>query len=102
MDIQTVGPILWNNIHTRAGQCRTIDDKQRCIDYLYHLQQTFPCNRCKPHFGHYLKINPPNTNMDLFFWTVDFHNAVNKRLGKPIVDIIDACNRYNYRSCMLC
>jgi hypothetical protein len=100
--MEKLGPILWNNIHTRASQCKTIEDKQRCIDYLHYLQQNFPCNRCKPHFGQYLKTNRPSPHIDLFLWSVDFHNAVNKRLGKPSVDPIDACNRYNYRSNMLC
>ena len=97
-----IGPILWNQIHTYASQCSSPDDKRRCIEYLHYLQSNFPCDRCKPHFGKYLLQNRPTSECDLFFWTVDFHNAVNRRLGKPTMDIVDACDLYGYRAHMMC
>jgi hypothetical protein len=100
--MDTLGPALWKTIHTYASQCRTPEEKRRCIEYLHYLQSVFPCPRCKPHFGQYLLQNKPNCDMDLFFWTVEFHNAVNRRLGKPTMDLIDACDLYGYRANMMC
>lgn len=36
------------------------------------------------HMKEYFEENPPEYARDLFVWTVDFHNAVNKRLKKKI------------------
>lgn len=100
--MEKIGPVLWKNIHENAGKCKTPEQKKKFIEYLFFLCQNFPCNVCKPHFTHYLKENCPSKNTDLFFWSVEFHNNVNKRLGKPQMDIIDACKMYKYKPTMLC
>jgi len=54
------------------------------------LQERFFCSICKKHFAEYLLTHPPEVVKDnkdgLFFWVVDFMNAVNKRLGKEEYD----------------
>lgn len=56
------------------------------------FSKRFVCPKCRFHIRDYLKSNPfPTTfakqktslNKTIFNWTVDFHNAVNIRLGKP-------------------
>lgn len=48
-----------------------------------------PCFWCRLHFSQVLAENPiPDTG--LFKWSVDVHNIVNEKLGKPIVPYEEA------------
>ena len=44
-----------------------------------------PCLSCREHFEQVLVDNPVPDAEDLFNWSVDLHNIVNRRLGKPEV-----------------
>lgn len=100
--IEETGPVIWKNIHTNASKCLTDEDRKKFMDYLIFLKDNFPCDRCKPHFDEYLRKNMPKYHTDLFFWTVEFHNCVNRRLGKKEMDIIQACNIYKYKQNSFC
>jgi hypothetical protein len=45
---------------------------------------------CRQHFEQVLVENPIPEAGDFFKWSVDVHNIVNKRLGKPEVSYEDA------------
>lgn len=49
-----------------------------------------PCLSCRQHFEQVLVENPIPESDDFFKWSVDVHNIVNKRLGKPEVSYEDA------------
>ena len=46
------------------------------------------CPQCEYHYKKYLEKHPPplDNKKTIFYWSVDIHNEVNKRLKKPIVD----------------
>jgi hypothetical protein len=44
---------------------------------------------CKKHLEQHLGDNPPVWN-DFFVWTIELHNAVNIRIGKPLMDVENA------------
>ena len=46
---------------------------------------------CKEHFDEYLEQNPVDWN-NFFGWTINLHNAVNERIGKPVMFVDDARN----------
>jgi len=47
------------------------------------------CNRCAKNFEEILQSNPPRFD-DFFAWSVEAHNSVNQKLGKPIMSLEDA------------
>lgn len=89
------GPGIWFSMHTDAAAAKTSEDKKYVCKQIRNKQAKFPCKDCKEHFGFYLQNNPPESTINgsedaLFLWTVNFHNAVNFRLGKPQVSYEDA------------
>lgn len=102
-DPNYVGPGTWISIH-KSSLYLTADE---FIKFVNGLQRSFSCANCKEHFGDYLKEKPPskyknikiryhNKTLDLgmFLWSWEFHNAVNKRLGKPILSWESACQLF--------
>lgn len=90
-----VGPGTWFTIHSLAAWAKTPEQKKVVIEQIKYMQSHFPCGDCKVHFGDYIVNHPMeitiNGNEDaLFLWTVDFHNAVNYRLGKDQVSFKEA------------
>jgi hypothetical protein len=62
-------------------------EKQAAKQFYESFTQLIPCPICRVHYTENLKempITPSlDTRKDLFRWTVDMHNKVNKQLGKP-------------------
>jgi FAD-linked sulfhydryl oxidase len=86
------GPPTWEMIHTFAAgypNIPTSNDKIN-VQYFYkYFSQILPCKNCKIHFQKLLDKYPLNdkilkNSQSLLKWTVDIHNKVNMRLGKPI------------------
>jgi muconolactone delta-isomerase len=75
------GPALWAEWHRRA-LARAGDDS----GYLRSLAQRLPCGQCRADFVAILAAHPPRWD-DYFAWTVEVHNDVNTRLGKPAVTV---------------
>ena len=57
------------------------------VDIIY-----FPCMNCRNHAKDYVRKNPlmeaikKDDPLSLFIWTVNFHNFVNMRLGKTMIN----------------
>lgn len=49
-----------------------------------------PCLSCRQHFEKVLEENPVPEAGDYFKWSVDVHNIVNVRLGKPEISYENA------------
>jgi Erv1 / Alr family len=70
------GPILWKHLHKHA--------KQNSYNkaWLDRFTEIIPCGSCKNSFK---EFKHPVSEQNFFSWTVDAHNKVNKKLGKPIM-----------------
>lgn len=101
-----IGPGMWVAIHTMARGATTYEKKKAFIDFMNGLRISFPCMTCRKHLNTYLDTHPidsywkksdPLTGEDvgLFEYTVAFHNAVNVRLGKAVVDLATAKALYD-------
>lgn len=56
--------------------------KKEEVRKLFHLlSRFFVCPKCRRHITEFLILNPTPASFDD---TIDFHNAVNQRIGKPI------------------
>jgi hypothetical protein len=94
-----VGPGIWYSIHILAANAKTQKEKESVVKQIRIIQENFPCQECKSHFWKYLQNHPPEDTIkggpeSLFLWTVNFHNAVNFRLGKPQITYDEAKSIY--------
>jgi hypothetical protein len=83
---------MWRTIHWAASifPDDAPDAKKRlAIAWLWSFVALLNwCNdTCSPHWAAYLEDHSPDlSSRDAFFrWTVDAHNTVNQRLGKPVL-----------------
>jgi hypothetical protein len=92
------GPSLWQFIHTITiidFEGNNENNNQNALLRLINVQHVIPCGSCRSHYIENLKdvkqldLKKP---MVLFYWSVDFHNKVNKRLGKPVLSYNEAIN----------
>ncbi len=86
------GPIFWMTIHIVAlgySEKPSYSEKKSAKEFYEGLQHLLPCPTCREHYREHLKNNPITPSLDnrrdLFKWTVNIHNSVNKKLGKPQV-----------------
>lgn len=86
------GPILWRAIHVIcAAAPKTMSDETKTgfKNFLLNLQYVLPCALCQDHYRENLQKHPIEIALnsgDLFKWSVDMHNEVNKMNGKPSMD----------------
>jgi FAD-linked sulfhydryl oxidase len=87
------GPHAWAMIHLVAASyptAPTTRDKRAYEAFYRSLGDVLPCPGCRAGYAHLLNDTTPlrpevfADRMSLFKWTVDLHNAVNAKLGKPI------------------
>ena len=92
-DPRKIGPGFWASWHIRTLNFTSKEDQELAKIVIERDIRNFPCMECRGHAMEYLAKNPINIDGEkytLFSWTVDFHNAVNMRLGKDYIDIQDA------------
>ena len=89
------GRALWAFIHTIT--IIDFEDNERfvepCIDNLKALSGAIPCSKCVEHYIEQTKLLDAidvNKPMVLFEWTVNLHNSVNRKLGKPEITYDEA------------
>ena len=81
------GPVMWASLHNIAYGAPKVPDAST-PDYRSHLKAVMailPCKECSKHALEHFARYPPadNSRATLTKWVHDFHNRVNKRLGKP-------------------
>jgi len=79
------GPYFWGTLHLA---CLGGIDPMALRTLVALFPMILPCPSCGAHFMEVLKTNPlPDTTDpdELFRWSVDVHNVVNRQLGKPVV-----------------
>jgi len=83
----------WDIIHKKAANAVTDDLKREFGQYIEYLSHSFPCPKCRPHIKSYLGSHPLKNHYEIIEngrdigmakWSWEFHNDVNKRLGKSI------------------
>jgi hypothetical protein len=74
------GPHFWMALHIACLGCQ---DYKIIAGFVEGFKAVIPCLSCRMHFDSVLTENPVPEAGDFFKWSVDVHNIVNKRLGKP-------------------
>lgn len=91
---ETWGPSMWFMVHLIAATYPvnpTPQDKANVAAFFQSLQHVLPCGGCRRGYEIILTSEPTRltphvfaTRASLFKWTVDVHNRVNAKLGKPV------------------
>lgn len=89
------GPILWGAIHITclAGTATP--------QFVNAFADALPCPACSGHFKKLLEEFPfPETSdpLILFEWSVNAHNQVNARIGKPVITMEQALERWTMKN----
>lgn len=81
---------LWGFIHTISiidfQSDQNLIHNSRAKECLKNITNTIPCDKCKNLYTEYLlKLDEldMSQSMVLFNWSIDLHNAVNKKHNKP-------------------
>ena len=95
------GPFFWHTIHITAlgyPKAPTYADKKAAKEFFEALIMLIPCSICSSHYAEHLKENPItpflDTRQDLFMWTINLHNRVNKSLNKAAITADDSIAYY--------
>lgn len=93
------GPRFWAELHLFAMRHQIGGKQIPCSAWFEDWAASLPFGNCpcKEHFDAFIKETPPDWEA-FFDWSVRFHNSVNFRIGKPIIDPEDAWRLWNYRS----
>lgn len=99
-------------IHTQAKDAVTDQLKRSFAHNMDALCNNFRCLTCKPHFREFIDthkfvnywniIDSQQRDVGMFKWSWELHNAVNKRLGKLIVDFDQAYDYYTNPNLGVC
>jgi len=91
------GPFFWLTMHIAAlgyPNNPTYTDKLAAKQFFESLANLIPCPVCREHYKAHLTRFPLTPSIDsrkdLFKWTVDIHNEVNKLHGKPAWTVDEA------------
>ena len=95
------GPHVWAAMHYIAlgyPDDASSVDKVNYAQFYKSLYKVLPCITCANHYEELMRTNDVTKHMaskeTLFAWTVEIHNAVNKRLGKREWSVEEALIRY--------
>lgn len=93
----TWGRQAWHFIHMVAlsyppEEVLTDEIKEKYYKFFESLGYALPCPYCSQHFREKFQKNPPplNNREELFRWTVDIHNSVNRDNGKREISYEEA------------
>lgn len=85
------GPSGWFFLHSIVSaypEHPTESEKKHYESFFLSLGPVLPCILCRPHYMEYLQKHPLHKALDsrpaLVQYFFQFHNNVNRRLGKPI------------------
>ena len=95
------GPNAWSFIHYVAltyPENPTGEDKENYKMFYDNLKNVLPCQKCAINYKKHLEDIPIDPALvgsrELFQWTIDIHNEVNKELGKRKYSYSEVINKY--------
>ena len=95
------GPFFWHTLHITAlsyPEKPSYAVKRAAKDLFESIAHLIPCPKCREHYSTHLQKFPISPHLDrrqdLFRWSVNVHNEVNKLLGKPVISEKEAIMFY--------
>lgn len=98
VDMVEAGPPIWRDLHTSAIAWDGTSESMQAI--MRKVTKELPCGTCKQGWVQILSEIPlrASTADEFFAWTVEAHNRVNLKLGKPTMDVSTARMLYSQPS----
>ena len=97
IDPSIFGKHFWGTMHLAAlgsPQKFEASDVSAYSTFYKQIPNVIPCQSCGTHLEQIYQLLPIEPALSgseaLFEWTVEVHNAVNRRLGKPEISVNDA------------
>ncbi|XP_037957183.1 FAD-linked sulfhydryl oxidase ALR-like [Teleopsis dalmanni] len=99
MNKAKMGLAAWSIMHSFAAyypERPTAFQKRMARNFYEAIPHMYPCVTCCTDYLKYLESNPVqvSSRFDLNMWLCIFHNAVNKKLGKPEYDCSKVAERW--------
>jgi len=86
----------WHEIHFNGARVLKGElSHQDFCRWMRTVPKDLPCSKCRRHAQDYIETHSPEIEPNSFHWTWKFHNAVNIRKGKPVLDYVSAAARYS-------
>lgn len=94
------GPLGWMTLHSAASlypDSPTEAERQLLVRWIELFRDTISCPSCQGHFAEMLadyRVKYPNflySRREFLLFTFRAHNAVNRRLNKPVYPTVQAC-----------
>lgn len=83
-DIRKHGAGIWFSFHSFSAGVPTEAERLMVCKRIRYTASIFKCGECRGHFQDYIEKNPPEDTIGtpggLFYWTVEFRNAVQRRI----------------------
>lgn len=97
-EMEVKGPHIWRELHRLALQWS--GDKEDLRQIIIRITNSIPCGSCKAHWVEMITRKPPvvETAEALFALSVEWHNEVNARIGKPEMPLDEALKLYSAQS----
>lgn len=91
-DLERRGPQLWAMLHRWALGADLVGGARWLLQFEWRIS----CSDCQSHWSQWVREHPADfsSREALFAWTVEAHNAVSRRLGKPQMDVKWAVERW--------
>ena len=88
---EVLGPYVWSAMHHIARGFQPTPAKRAAFHrWLVDLAVLLPCDVCSRDFGKIAPTVTTSSTADALRWTIDAHNKVNVKLGKPALSYADA------------
>lgn len=89
------GPRLWRKLHRYAFNWN--GNIEEAHDFLRHFDKGIGCGTCQKFWRHLWDERPAplTSSADFFNWTIDVHNQVNQKLGKPVMNYDEIWHEYD-------
>lgn len=86
-----MGPAIWKTIHDVTRVHDPTPERQEALrQFISSLALLLPCSKCSEHFQVLAEGVQTDTRLAALKWGIDAHNAVNARLGKPVLSYKEA------------
>lgn len=88
------GAAQWHALHQLLAGYPEADAPQATQlalrQYVQSLTQLLPCETCRQHWSKLVDTVKTKNRAEALQWSIDAHNAVNRRLGKPVLSTPEA------------
>jgi hypothetical protein len=93
------GRNLWGELHCRAINHDGSNDQKFINEFTAKIPRFMTGCPCNEFWNNWLRTHPINYEKGKYFeWTVECHNAVNKKLNKPTVGLNEAEQYWSSRT----